>query len=57
LLRDMFDVSKNRDVHDEIIDLFEKLSQHPEVSGLTFYPENPEDSTPERIVENLEVLK
>jgi len=53
----MFDVSKNRDVHDEIIDLFEKLSQHPEVSGLTFYPENPEDSTPERIVENLEVLK
>jgi len=54
LLRDIFDVSKSRDVHDKLIDQFEKLSQHPEGSDLIFYPDNPEDSTPERIVDIVE---
>jgi len=54
LLRDIFDVSKSRYVHDELIDLFEKLSKHPNGSDLIFYPENSEDSTPERIVEIVE---
>lgn len=51
LIKDIFNVSKNRDIHDELIDRFEELSQHPDGSDLMFYPENQEDSTPERIVE------
>lgn len=54
LLKGIFDVKKNRDIHDELIDQFEELSQHPDGSDLIFYPENPEDSTPERIVEIVE---
>jgi len=50
-VRGIFDVSKNRDIHDELIDQFEDISQHPSGSDLLFYPENPEDSTPERVVE------
>jgi len=53
-LRGIFDVSKNRDIHDELIDQFEDISQHPSGSDLFFYPENSEDSTPERIVEIVE---
>lgn len=54
LLKEIFDVKKNRDIHDELIDQFEELSQHPDGSDLIFYPENPNDSTPERIVEIVE---
>ena len=54
LLKEIFDVKENRDVHDELIDQFEDLSQHPDGSDLIFYPENPEDSTPERIAEIVE---
>ncbi|MDS1309963.1 bacteriocin immunity protein [Marinobacter xiaoshiensis] len=54
LVKDIFNVSKNRDTHDELIDRFEELSQHPDGSDLMFYPENQEDSTPERIVEIVE---
>ncbi|MFL1467378.1 bacteriocin immunity protein [Marinobacter sp. DUT-3] len=51
LLEKIFDVKGRRDTHDELVDQFEDLSQHPDGSDLIFYPENPEDSTPERIVE------
>jgi len=54
LVREIFNVSKNREIHDELIDQFEDISQHPSGSDLFFYPDNPEDSTPERIVEIVE---
>lgn len=54
LLKRIFDVTDCEKVHDELIDQFEELSQHPDGSDLIFYPENPEDSTPERIAETVE---
>lgn len=54
LLKRIFDVTDCEKVHDELIDQFEELSQHPDGSDLIFYPENPEDSTPERIAEIVE---
>lgn len=54
LLKRIFDVTDCEEIHDELIDQFEELSQHPDGSDLIFYPENPEDSTPERIVKIVE---
>jgi len=54
LLKKIFDVKEHRDIHDELIKQFEALSQHPDGSDLIFYPENPGDSTPERIAEIVE---
>lgn len=53
-LKRIFDVTDCAETHDELIDQFEDLSQHPDGSDLIFYPENPDDSTPERIVEIVE---
>lgn len=54
LLEKIFDVKEYRDIHDELIDQFENLSQHPDGSDLIFYPEDPDGSTPERIVKVVE---
>ncbi|MGD8233192.1 bacteriocin immunity protein [Vibrio sp. TRT 1302] len=35
---------------DELVDHFEVITQHPDGSDLIYYPENPEDGTPENIV-------
>ncbi len=35
---------------DDLVDLFEMISQHPDGSDLIYYPENAEDGTPENIV-------
>ena len=51
LLKKVFDVTDCEKTHDELIDRFE---EHPNGSDLIFYPENPEDSTPERIVKIVE---
>ncbi|MET4026518.1 hypothetical protein ABIE59_002044 [Marinobacter sp. MBR-99] len=39
---------------DRLLEHFNAVSGHPAGSDLIFYPENPEDSTPERIVEIVE---
>ncbi|MFL1455560.1 bacteriocin immunity protein [Marinobacter sp. GN3S48] len=54
LLKKIFDVTDCEEAHDELIDQFEELSQHPDGSDLIFYPEDPDASTPERIVEIVE---
>lgn len=54
LLEKIFDVKKHRNTPEELVDRFEELSQHPDGSDLIFYPENPEDPTPERIVKIVE---
>lgn len=43
-----------RDTHEELVDPLEELALHPVGSDLIFYPENPEDSMPERIVKVVE---
>ncbi len=35
---------------DELVDHFEMITQHPDGSDLIYYPDNPEDGTPENIV-------
>ncbi len=36
---------------DDLIDLFESITNHPDGSDLIYYPDDPEDATPERIVQ------
>ncbi len=36
---------------DDLIDLFESITNHPDGSDLIYYPDAPEDATPERIVQ------
>ena len=35
---------------DDLVDHFELITLHPDGSDLIYYPENPEDGTPENIV-------
>ena len=35
---------------DDLVDHFEMITQHPDGSDLIYYPETPEDGTPESIV-------
>ncbi|WNJ94823.1 bacteriocin immunity protein [Vibrio ruber] len=37
--------------HIDAVLLFEKLTEHPDGSDLIYYPDDPADATPERIVE------
>ncbi|KUI97529.1 bacteriocin immunity protein [Vibrio sp. MEBiC08052] len=37
--------------HIDAVLLFEKLTEHPDGSDLFYYPDDPADATPERIVE------
>lgn len=43
-------VSDTDDVLDELLEQFEDITQHPEGTDLIYYPETPEDGTPENIV-------
>ncbi|MDW6093299.1 bacteriocin immunity protein [Vibrio rhizosphaerae] len=36
---------------DTLIDHFEDITEHPDGSDLIYYPDDPADATPERIVE------
>jgi hypothetical protein len=36
---------------DALVDHFEDITEHPDGSDLIYYPDNPADATPERIVE------
>ena len=43
-------VADTDDVLDELLEQFETITEHPDGSDLIYYPENPEDGTPENIV-------
>ncbi|HHY0606276.1 TPA: bacteriocin immunity protein [Vibrio parahaemolyticus] len=43
-------VSDTDDVLDELLEQFEDITQHPDGTDLIYYPETPEDGTPESIV-------
>ncbi len=43
-------VSDTDDVLDELLEQFEDITQHPDGTDLIYYPETPEDGTPENIV-------
>ncbi|WNJ94824.1 bacteriocin immunity protein [Vibrio ruber] len=44
-------VAETDDVLDELLEKFESLTEHPDGSDLFYYPDDPADATPERIVE------
>ncbi|ASA54631.1 bacteriocin immunity protein [Vibrio gazogenes] len=44
-------VAETDDVLDELLEQFESLTEHPDGSDLIYYPDDPADATPERIVE------
>ncbi|EJB8349240.1 bacteriocin immunity protein [Vibrio parahaemolyticus] len=43
-------LSDTDDVLDELLEQFEDITQHPDGTDLIYYPETPEDGTPENIV-------
>ncbi|HDM8240573.1 bacteriocin immunity protein [Vibrio campbellii] len=43
-------VSDTDDVLDKLLEQFEDITQHPDGTDLIYYPETPEDGTPENIV-------
>ncbi|ALR95643.1 bacteriocin immunity protein [Vibrio alginolyticus] len=43
-------VAETDDVLDELLELFETITEYPDGSDLIYYPESPEDDTPENIV-------
>jgi len=43
-------VSETDDVLDELLEHFEDITQHPDGTDLIYYPETPENGTPESIV-------
>lgn len=44
-------VAETDDLLDEMLVKFEEITEHPDGTDLIYYPENPADSTPERITE------
>lgn len=51
---DLFDFSKRTEAEDDaLIDEFERLSEHPEGSGVIFYPPDDREDTPEGIVKEV----
>ncbi|CAE6880070.1 Colicin-E7 immunity protein [Vibrio sp. B1FIG11] len=42
--------SDSDEVLDELLDIFEEITEHPAGSDLIYYPENPGEDTPEGIV-------
>lgn len=50
LLAQIFDVKSNVDIHDDLIQKFEVLTQHPDGSDLIFYPEDGYEHSPEGVL-------
>ncbi len=43
--------AESDDVLDELLEEFERVTQHPDGTDLIYYPEKPGDDAPERILE------
>ncbi|MCT8345082.1 MULTISPECIES: bacteriocin immunity protein [Photorhabdus] len=54
LLNKIWAVDVSEEEHDNLIDHFEKLVEHPNGNGLIFYPENGVEDSPEGV---LKVIK
>jgi len=50
----IYEAEESDEHQDRLLEHFIAVSGHPGGSDLIFYPDNPEDSTPERIVEIVE---
>ncbi|MCA6223100.1 bacteriocin immunity protein [Photorhabdus antumapuensis] len=53
LLNKIWAVDVSEEEHDNLIDHFEKLSEHPNGNGLIFYPSSGQDDSPEGIVKQI----
>ncbi|ASA58015.1 bacteriocin immunity protein [Vibrio gazogenes] len=52
LVQDIISVKAgNEETHTKMVRMFCKLTEHPDGSDLIYYPDDPADATPERIVE------
>ncbi|HGO5301500.1 TPA: bacteriocin immunity protein [Vibrio harveyi] len=51
-VKDIFkeNASDSDDVLDELLDVFEEITEHPDGTDLIYYPKKPGEDTPERIV-------
>ncbi|MFM2593461.1 bacteriocin immunity protein [Vibrio harveyi] len=51
-VKDIFkeNASDSDDALDELLDVFEEITEHPDGTDLIYYPENPGEDTPEGIV-------
>jgi len=51
LLVDIVEANGSEEYQDQLLEHFIQITEHPLGSDLIYYPENPADATPERIVE------
>jgi hypothetical protein len=51
LLSDIVEVNGPEEYQDQLLEHFIQVTEHPLGSDLIYYPENPADATPERILE------
>lgn len=51
LLVDIVEANGSEEYQDQLLEHFIEITEHPLGSDLIYYPENPADSTPERIAE------
>ena len=50
LLADIVEAIGSEEYQDQLLEHFIQITQHPLGSDLIYYPENPADATPERIL-------
>ncbi|SHO54491.1 bacteriocin immunity protein [Vibrio quintilis] len=51
LLNEIIEAQGSDAYQDELLENFISVTEHPDGSDLIYYPDNPADATPERIVE------
>ncbi len=53
LLTDIVESNGPEEYQDQLLEHFIQITEHPLGSDLIYYPENPADATPERILETV----
>ncbi|WP_242674588.1 bacteriocin immunity protein [Marinobacter halodurans] len=55
LIKEIFkeNAAESDDILDELLEEFERVTQHPDGTDLIYYPEEPGDDKPERIIERV----
>lgn len=54
LLTDIVESNGSEEYQDQLLEHFIQITEHPLGSDLIYYPENPAEATPDRILETVE---
>ncbi len=53
LMADIVEANGSEEYQDQLLEHFIQITEHPSGSDLIYYPENPADATPKRILETV----